>query len=40
MGFQTGVTYDYATLRAFRPVRPSDVARRAVKPRRRFFGAR
>lgn len=40
MGFQAIVTYDYATLRAFRPTRPSDVARRAVKPRRRFFGAR
>ena len=41
MGFQTGSTYDYATLRAFRPFsHKSDVARRAVKPRKRFFGAR
>lgn len=40
MGFQTGSTYDYATLRAFRRLLPSDVARRAVKPRKRFFGAR
>lgn len=40
MGFQPVVTFDYTTLRAFRPAGPADVARRAVKPRRRFFGAR
>lgn len=40
MGFQTGSTYDYATLRAYRHRMPSDVARKAVKPRKRIFGLR
>lgn len=38
MGFQTGSTYDYATLRAYRHRLPSDVARKPMKPRRRRFG--
>lgn len=37
MGFQTGSTYDYATLRAYRHRLPADVARKALKPRKRFF---
>lgn len=38
MGFITGGTYDFATLRAFRHrLHAQDVARRAVKPRRRVF---
>lgn len=40
MGFMAGSTFDFATLRAFRPTGPADIARRAVKPRRRFFSAR
>lgn len=40
MGFQTGSTYDYATLRAFRHRTPSDVARKPLKPRKRIFGLR
>ncbi len=40
MGFQIGSTYDYATLRAYRHRTPSDVARKPVKPRKRFFGQR
>lgn len=37
MGFSTGSTYDYATLRAFRHTLPGDVARRPIKPRRPLF---
>lgn len=40
MGFHLGSTYDYATLRAYLPRTPADVARKPVKPRRRLFGAR
>lgn len=37
MGFQTGSTYDYATLRAYRHRLPSEAGRKALKPRKRFF---
>lgn len=41
MSFQIGSTYDYATLRAYRHRLPSEVARKALKPRKRlFFAAR
>lgn len=38
MGFNTGHTHDYATLRAFRhALRAQEVSRKAVRPRRRLF---
>lgn len=40
MGFHPGSTLDMATLRAYRHRLPADVARKAVKPRKRFFGGR
>lgn len=40
MGFQTGTTLDMATLRAYRHRLPADVARKAVKPRKRLFSGR
>jgi hypothetical protein len=36
MHFNIG-NYDYATLRAYRHRLPSEVARKALKPRKRFF---
>ncbi|WP_267873008.1 hypothetical protein [Ornithinimicrobium ciconiae] len=40
MGNHIGSTYDIATLRAYRHRLPSDVARKALKPRKSRFSLR